>query len=128
MSIRFAKYGSSALGGGVSLADLITESKETSYLWAHAEDSGCESCYVEVAKWDDKHKAWFKYAFLKTLDVLRGLELELECSEDASDEEVAVLIAKKINDVSWEEGRASIVGAMANHPDTEDAKTSKVGA
>lgn len=34
-------------------------------LWARAEQSGCEGCYVEVAKWNAGSQRWERFAFEK---------------------------------------------------------------
>ncbi len=102
--IQFAKYGS----GYITLDDILVIQNETKMLWAHAEDSGCESCYCEVARWNERTERWERFCVVKCLDY-RLPELP-----DASDEETAVELAKRINEPLWDDGRASIVHSMPN--------------
>lgn len=59
----FMQYG--AGGRNISLASLIEESRSEGLLVARAEFSGCEGCYVEVAKWNTGSQRYERYAFEK---------------------------------------------------------------
>lgn len=49
----------------ITLDELKAENAKTGLLLARAENSGCEGCYVEVAKWNDETNRWERYAFEK---------------------------------------------------------------
>ena len=61
---RFATYGD-VIRGNTRLDELIQIRREEGGLIANLENSGCESCYVEVARWSDATETWCRYAFLK---------------------------------------------------------------
>jgi hypothetical protein len=65
MTTRFAAYGSEVIGEGHTLAQLIEFQKSEGTLFARAENSGCEGCYCEVARWNLKTHRWERFAFLK---------------------------------------------------------------
>ena len=77
----------------VSLDDMM----KTEDLRSLDEESGSESCYVEVARWSHKREQWELYAFLKTMDVTF---FENEGDEDEIE----------IND----RGKAQLISAMIN--------------
>lgn len=51
--------------GSITLDELKAENAKTGLLLARAENSGCEGCYVEVAKWNTETDRWERYAFEK---------------------------------------------------------------
>jgi len=95
--------------GGITLEALLDEQKKDGIYWAHAEDSGCESCYCEVARWSDERGRWERFACLKAY-YYRLPELP-----DASDEETAGAIADQINALAYWHGRANIVHRMPSY-------------
>lgn len=58
-------------------------------LFARAEESGSEACYVEIAKWNRHSRTYHRFAFIK----LFGGELW----QDLSDTETCVRLAAMIN-------------------------------
>lgn len=100
--LRFARY---TLGNVLLMSELIKgvqESGSDHGLVARAEDSGCEGCYVEVARWNPNAKQWQRYAFLK---VFGGEDLTLE-EQDVAEKrdnlalgsvQTAIRIASHIN-------------------------------
>jgi hypothetical protein len=93
----------------ISFDDLLAIQKEHGMLWAHAEDSGSESCYCEVARWNEKARRWERFCHLKCMDY-RLPELL-----DASDEQTAIKLAERINALLHCGDRASIVHSMPNY-------------
>ena len=80
----FRLYGNN----GDESAEVIAEiSTATNELWARRENSGCESCYVEVARWSTERERWERFAFAKMLNVVfyddSGEVLEFEDEEKA---------------------------------------------
>lgn len=61
---RFALYGD-VVRGGARLNELMQIQQEQGGLFANLENSGCESCYVEVARYSETTETWCRYAFLK---------------------------------------------------------------
>lgn len=65
--MRFAFYGE-AWKTGPTIEELLAIAKDGA-LFARAEESGCEGCHVEVARWrqgDDCHTGqWMRFAFNK---------------------------------------------------------------
>jgi hypothetical protein len=85
---HFATYGDGFRH--LSLEDLVRHQREEDDLLARAEYSGCESVYVEVARWSAAKKRWCRYCFLKLLDVA----FEGDCNSEL---ELAETIAGMIN-------------------------------
>lgn len=52
----------------IKLIDLVQHGAEEGDLLVTAGESGCESSYVEVARWCEKRMKYFRYAFLKVMD------------------------------------------------------------
>lgn len=100
--MRFKLYGEPF--NYIELDALIAQQKELADLWAHAEDSGSESTYVEVARWNHSGQRWERFAFLKMLDV----------DMPGSDDEKADTLAEQINSAARHSRRASIVHSMPN--------------
>lgn len=72
------------------------------YLVARAEESGCEGCYVEVARCTDKPHSWRRFAFCK---VFGGEDLSVQQQDAASPNDLtacrtAERIARRINGVA----------------------------
>jgi hypothetical protein len=102
MTERFSLYGE--VWNGIDYPALLEQAKETGLL-ARAEDSGCEGCYVEVARWNDDARQWQRYAFLKCFGGEDGI--------DGSSRETADRIAAAINAPA---GRyASLIHNMPNY-------------
>ncbi len=80
------------LSRGVSLADLLKVASEWC-LFARAEDSGSEGCYVEVARWNAKTHRWERFAFEKCFGGEDG-------NEPGSAHATAARVASHINDAS----------------------------
>lgn len=74
-------------------------------IFAHAEKSGCEGTYVEVAKYNDGIRAWQRYAFRKFLGGELGDERDGQQSADA--------VAMWINERNI--GRDAVVHLMPNY-------------
>lgn len=60
--MKYSLYGNL---GHISLDALKDENAATGCLFARAEHSGCEGCYVEVAKWNESTRRYERYAFEK---------------------------------------------------------------
>jgi hypothetical protein len=105
----------------VSLVDLLKLQVESGGdLLARAEDSGCESTYWEVARWNEARRRWERFAFEKCLDVFRSDVPGL--SADAGDQETAEAVAKIINDAAWHKGRMTWVHTLPTY-EQADAET-----
>ena len=78
----------------VSLSDMV----KTEDVKALDEESGSESCYVEVARWSFKRERWELYAFLKTMDVTFFENDGDEDEFEMSDREKAQHISGMINE------------------------------
>lgn len=85
----FCRYGGN--GDSITLDELKQLQRETGSLFAHAENSGCEGCYVEVARYNNAANCWQRFAFLKCFGG------EHASNEDASAEETARLFAAEIS-------------------------------
>ena len=83
----FARYGPGFRG--LRLTDLLLEAHREGMLYANAEYSGCEGCYVEVAKWASKRDRYERYAFQKLFD-----------SDLLTDYERAAVVAEAINELA----------------------------
>jgi len=59
---QFCLYGAHK---SITLAELLEQQRNHQMLFARAEQSGCEGTYVEVAIWNENHRQWQRYAFLK---------------------------------------------------------------
>lgn len=85
----------------ITLTELLEQQRSHQMLFARAEQSGCEGTYVEVAIWNENHRQWQRYAFLKCFG---GEHPELP---DAGSIETATRYARDINaiahvnDVQW---------------------------
>lgn len=77
----------------LSLEDLVNHNLEHQDLWARVEFSGSESCYVEVARWNNTANRWERYAFCKMMDV----EIEDESADYTDDEAKGERICELIN-------------------------------
>lgn len=74
----------------LSVQHLVEHNLEHQDLWARVEFSGCESCYVEIARWNNSANRWERYAFSKMMDVQIG-------EEDLTDEDKGERICELIN-------------------------------
>ena len=77
-----------------TLESIIALQTDTMDLFAHAENSGSEGCYVEIARWSYTRQRWERFAFCK----LFNEEIEGLSAVDA-----AKKIAAQINGVYPEE-------------------------
>ena len=78
----------------ISLEDLVALNRKDGDLFAHAERSGCEACYVEVARWCfDKH-CYRRWAFCKFFGG------EVPEIPDANDVETCRHVARIINEAN----------------------------
>lgn len=100
--MKFHLYGADPWAS-ISLEQLLEMQREHGALWAHAEDSGCESCHCEVARWNDARKRYERFAFCNCHDY-RFSEMP-----DASDEATAEHAAKLINDLTHLAARPPII-------------------
>ena len=64
LTTRFCAYGD-VLGEGWTLAELVEYQKDSGTLFARAENSGCEGCYCEVARWNMTAHRFERFCFLK---------------------------------------------------------------
>lgn len=64
--IRYAYYGNSKMSG-IEHEALCEHNREHGDLLARAENSGCEGCYVEVARWSEKRQRWERFCHIKFL-------------------------------------------------------------
>lgn len=103
--MRFSKYGSAGLDG-LTLEEL----KQDPDIQAEAVESGCEGTYVEIAKWSETMKQWYRYAFAKFLGGEDGTERD--------GKEIAEDIALQING----RNRQGFVYNMENWKDEYAAK------
>lgn len=62
--MSYSLYGTAGMRAA-TIDQLKAENKESGLLFARAENSGCEGCYVEVAKWNEERRRWERYAFEK---------------------------------------------------------------
>lgn len=90
-NLKFAVYGSLR---PVPLWRLLCEQNESGMLVARAEESGCEACYVEVARWVPERERFEKYAFLK----LFGGEEIGEDYAGLNDADACRVVAEAINE------------------------------
>jgi hypothetical protein len=86
--IKFHRYGSK-WGPALTLSDLHPRRIKDA-LFARAEHSGSEGCYVEVARWSGKHNTWCRFAHFKCF----GGEVR---TDKLGAEEAASRIADSIN-------------------------------
>jgi len=108
MNMSFARYGNCQRG--IRLSELI-ELAKTNGIVARAEDSGCEGCYVEVARWCEDSDQWKRFAFEKLFD-----------EEDATAYQQCTAIAEKINEGN--EG-ASLIHELEDFTATDSKETIK---
>ena len=104
--MKFSLYGNND-GASISLDGLLEMQRNEGMLWAHAEDSGSESCYCEVARWNEAARRFERYAFAKCADD-RFPELP-----EATDVKTAEHAAQLINNVT-PQVRLPIVHRMPN--------------
>jgi hypothetical protein len=71
---RFHLYDDADPCRSIMLDDLLHMQRQDVCLWAHAEASGSESCYCEVARWnyDAAPAAWQRFAWCKLADTAIG--------------------------------------------------------
>lgn len=105
MSIRFTIYGDE-LFTGITLEELIAAQEKDGLFWARAENSGSESTYCEVARWNHTTVRWERFCFAKCLDH------RLPDAPDASDKDTAIALANMINLCNE---TVSIVHSMPNY-------------
>jgi hypothetical protein len=112
--MMFATY--TEAGGGHIHIDALLELAKSGDIVARAEDSGCEGCYVEVARWKqgkDCHTGtWHRYCFHK---LFGGEDLHPDTQDHATKEEMtsyatAGRIAARINRQAGTERLALIHG------------------
>ncbi len=90
MTLSFSLYGGESPSRGLTLDELHALATAGD-IWAHAENSGCEGCYVEVARYNAKKNTWERFACEKFFGGEDGLEPE-GCVDTAT--RVAALINK----------------------------------
>ena len=105
--MKFSIYGSNTAWAEIDLLELLQMQSTDGDLWAHAETSGCESCYVEVARWNHAAQQWQRFCFFK-IDGWRFPEID-----DCTDGHTAELLARRINSTTWQ-ARAAVVHRMPN--------------
>lgn len=104
VGLDFTLYGSEA-SPGIPFDDLQKNSQdfpevdwEYGDLWARAEDSGSEGCYVEVARWDEDAKGWRRFAFEKIQESgFNEIDPATGKTKELSHEEAAEWLADRIN-------------------------------
>lgn len=105
--MKFNLYGADPWAT-IAMEGLLEMQREEGMLWAHAEDSGSESCYCEVARWNAATRRYERFAFCKCADY-RFPELP-----DATDEVTAEHAAQLINDLIPCNMRVPIVHRLPN--------------
>jgi hypothetical protein len=80
----------------ISYADLLKHAREHKDLMARAENSGCEGCYIEVARWNQTTERWERYCFEKVF----GGEHSEKADARVSSFETAQKFADEINDAA----------------------------
>jgi hypothetical protein len=65
--LRFNLYGGETFES-LTYNELLALAEECGMLYARAEFSGSEGCYVEVARWNNKAGQWQRFAFEKVFD------------------------------------------------------------
>lgn len=111
--MNFMQYG--AGGRNVSLASLIEESSKEGLLVARAEYSGCEGCYIEVAKWNTGSQRYERYAFEKVFGGEHPSE-DGEAGREVSAAKTAQLFCNDINGAgSGVDDYMPIVHSMPNY-------------
>lgn len=72
--MRFTRYVNAkcvVIQSSLSWDYLIGFSTDDEPLLARAENSGSESCYVEVVRWSNERRRWERFAFAKAMDLRR---------------------------------------------------------
>lgn len=88
--MHFSRYFNETPVQSISLRALL-DGVVCGDLMARAEESGCEGCYIEVARWNDKLRQWQRFAFEKVFGGEEGGQ-DGESARDA-----AIRIANRIN-------------------------------
>lgn len=89
--IMFSAYSDDYGRTSISYAELIELERKEGGLFARAENSGSESYYVEVCRWNEQARRLERFAFAKAYD------FRFPDAPDASDLETARLAARRIN-------------------------------
>lgn len=63
--IHYTRY--SDKGESINHKELCELNQKTQDYLARAENSGCEGCYVEIARWSYDRLHWERFAFMKFL-------------------------------------------------------------
>lgn len=118
--MNYTRYGNTFQS--ISHQQLLEEQKKTGDYWARVEESGSESCYVEVARWNYSVEAWQKFAFLKACEVRRE---DCGLHEGANDFEAAEYLADGINDAGYFKGAFPVIARMPawNSPNPKEIST-----
>lgn len=103
--IRFELYGD--VWHALTLEEMLAAQAEHHNLWARAENSGSESCYCEVAVWNDDARQWQRFATCKCMDY-RLPELP-EATDAATAEALAAMINKD------QDERIAVIHRMPNY-------------
>lgn len=92
--IHYNLYGN-VLGRGLTHEELLKLAQQERDVFARAELSGSEGCYVEVARWAQDRQRWERFCFEKVF----GGEHPQESRDDPPSAEVtAERLAREIND------------------------------
>jgi len=102
--MRFSRYGSAL--DYYTLEELTMLQKQDGLLFAHAELSGSEGCYCEVAIWNDRNRRFEKLCFYKFFSN------EHPVLPSASAEAAAKYYAEMINSLSAQGELSPIVNRM----------------
>jgi hypothetical protein len=111
--IRYSLY-----GGGmqtISHPNLCIANTETGDFLARAENSGCEGCYTEVARWSHRRKRWERFCFAKFLG---GEDQTLESPRELATRHAAAINAAANTD----QINLALIHRMPNTPENELAK------
>jgi hypothetical protein len=85
--MNFTRYETGAVWPTrITFADLLVEQLDHGMLFARAELSGSEGCYVEVCRWNDANWRYERYAFVKLLSGEEYTELFAGSTVDAARE------------------------------------------
>lgn len=109
--ILFATYGT-PFGHGFTLRDLLEMPRGE--ILARPEHSGCEGCYVEVARWNGTAGRWERFAFEK----LFGSEIHPDWSAERTAGHLAAIINRRHGNA-----HASLIHTLPNFTPPHEPET-----
>ncbi len=98
--MNFSLYSLPEQVAGTITMEQLCELASKGEVFARAENSGCEGCYVEVARWNQEANEWQRFCFEKVFGG-EDLKLDQQIGDDACGaESTAERIANRINAIS----------------------------